>query len=100
MTAALSVTERDGAVRFTAHVKPRSSRSRIEGVREDGALIIALHSPPVDGAANKELIRLVAATLGVKKAAVSIASGHHGRRKIVEVTGVTTDAIREVAGAR
>lgn len=96
----IDVRERDGAVRFGVHVKPRSSRSRIEGVREDGALIVALHAPPVEGAANKELVALLASALGVKKAAVTIASGHNGRRKVIEVAGVTQDEVREVAGAR
>jgi uncharacterized protein (TIGR00251 family) len=84
----LAVTERSGSIRFSVHVKPRSSRSRVEGVREDGALIVALKAPPVDGAANAELIKLLARSLGVKKKAVSITSGESGRRKVIDVAGL------------
>jgi uncharacterized protein (TIGR00251 family) len=88
--SALAVTERNGSIRFSVHVKPRSSRSRVEGVREDGALIVALKAPPVDGAANAELIKVLASSLGVKKKAVSIASGQNGRRKVIDVAGLST----------
>ncbi len=90
----LRVTERQGSVRFSVHVKPRSSRTRVEGVREDGSLIVALKAPPVDGAANAELIKLLSRGLGVKKAAMSIASGHNARRKLIDVVGLVPDEVR------
>jgi uncharacterized protein (TIGR00251 family) len=39
------------------------------------ALKVRLHSPPVDGAANEELVTFLAKTLGVSKRAVRIVSG-------------------------
>lgn len=90
---ALAVTQRDGSVRFTVWVKPRSSRSRVEGTREDGSLVVALEAPPVEGAANAGLIRLLAGALGVKKAAVRIAAGQNARRKVIEVEGVTREDV-------
>lgn len=88
----LEVNPRDGGVRFAVHVKPRSSRSRIEGVRE-GALVVALTSPPVEGAANAELQRLLARTLGVSRSAVTIAAGATGRRKLVDVAAMDQAAV-------
>ena len=85
----LRVTIKNARVRFEVHVKPRSSRSRVEGIHEDGSLIVALKAPPVDGKANTELVKLIARSLGVKKSAVQIASGHNGRRKIIDVDGVS-----------
>ena len=94
----LRVSIQNGSARFEVHVKPRSSRSRVEGVREDGALIVALKAPPVDGKANAELIKLISRSLGVKKSAVQIASGHNGRRKILDVVGVSpADVVALVA---
>jgi uncharacterized protein len=91
----LALTQQADAVRFSVHVKPRSSRSRVEGVRPDGALAIALKAPPVDGAANAELVEVLARALGVPKSAVRVVSGATGRRKLVEVAGVAAAAARE-----
>ena len=55
---------RDGAVRFEVHAKPRARRSRIAGIRL-GALTVQLAAPPVDGAANEELLGTLAEALGV-----------------------------------
>jgi hypothetical protein len=53
------------------------------------AIRIRIAAAPVDGAANDELIRFLAAQLGVGRGAVTIPSGASGRRKIVQVTGIT-----------
>jgi uncharacterized protein len=81
------LNERSGGVRLDVHVRPRSSRSAILGVR-DGALDVALTSPPADGAANSELIRLLAKTLSVRAADVSIVVGPSSRTKVIAVNGV------------
>jgi uncharacterized protein len=44
-----------------------------------------LKSPPVDGRANEELIRLVAAHFGCRRVQVSIRVGSTGRRKLVKL---------------
>ncbi len=85
--ASLKLNERSGGVRLDVHVRPRSSRSAILGVR-DGALDVALTSPPADGAANSELIRLLARALSVRAADVSIVVGPSSRSKVVAVNGI------------
>jgi uncharacterized protein (TIGR00251 family) len=80
-------------VRFSVHARPRSSRSAILGVRE-GALEVALTSPPADGAANTELIKLLARALEVRRGDVSIVVGASSRDKVIEVNGLSS------AGAR
>jgi uncharacterized protein YggU (UPF0235/DUF167 family) len=47
-----------------------------------------VHARPVDGAANRELVEVVAAALAVRPAAVSILSGTQGREKRLRVEGV------------
>ena len=94
----LTLTERGAAVRVAVVVKPRSSRSEIVGVH-DGALAVALKAPPVDGAANAELVKLLARALGVRKADVSIASGQSGRRKLVDISGIDAATFRERVAA-
>jgi hypothetical protein len=96
---ALPMTARAGAVRFAVHVRPRSSRSAILGVRE-GALDVALTAPPADGAANAELIKLVARALDVRRGHVSIVAGASSRSKLLEVSAMTPDEARaHLAGA-
>ena len=73
-------------------VIPRAGRSGIVGTHGD-ALLVRLHAAPVDGAANAELIEVLAEALGVPKRAVSIASGERSRQKRVRVEGVTRDFV-------
>jgi uncharacterized protein len=74
-------------VSLTVRVIPRSSRPGIAGTR-DGALLVRLTSPPVEGAANTELIEVLAKALGVPKRSVTIVSGHRSKLKRVDVSGI------------
>ncbi len=65
-------------------VKPNARTSSL-GQQADGTWLAHLKSPPVDGKANEELIALVAAHFGCRKAAVAIKSGATGRLKHVKV---------------
>lgn len=69
---------------------PRARRTAVAG-RHGDAIRIRLAAPPVDGAANTELVRFLAERLRVPRSAVAIRSGATGRRKTVSVTGVTTE---------
>ena len=80
--------ESGGAITFTVRVVPRASRSEIAG-EHDGHLRVRVTAPPVEGAANEELIRTLARALGVPTRAVEITGGHHSKTKQVHATGVT-----------
>jgi hypothetical protein len=69
-------------------VQPRAARTELAG-RHGDALKIRLASPPVDGAANDELLRFLAETLEVTARSVVLLSGQSSRRKVVAVQGVT-----------
>ena len=95
----LAITDRVGGVRIAVHVRPRSSRSAILGVRE-GSLDVALTSAPADGAANGELCRLLARALDVRQSGIVIAIGASSRNKVIDVAGVTAaDARARLGGA-
>lgn len=89
----LSVTEKDGAVTFRVRVTPRARKDAITGTH-DGALKVSLTAPPVEGAANAALVKLIAKALGIAKHNVEIARGDASRDKILRVRGVGVEAIR------
>jgi uncharacterized protein (TIGR00251 family) len=72
---------------ISVRVIPRSPRAGVDGVRA-GAWLIRLRTPPVDGAANAELIEVLAAALGVPKRAVAIVAGERSRAKRVRIDGL------------
>ncbi len=59
----IQLTEKDGDLTFNVRVVPRASKSEIVG-EHDGALKIRIASPPVDGAANAELIKKLLNLIG------------------------------------
>ena len=84
-------------VRIDVHVQPRASRTEIVGVH-DTRLKIRLVSPPVDGAANAELVAFIAERIGVPKANVRVVAGGSSRRKVVEVEASSEQIVREKLG--
>lgn len=76
----------DGAA-FGVKVAPRASREEVRSV-EAGALKVMLTAPPVEGAANKALVKLLAKQLGVAKGRVKVIAGEKSRAKRVLVQGL------------
>ncbi|MCU0518158.1 MAG: DUF167 domain-containing protein [Oscillatoria sp. Prado101] len=65
-------------------VKPNSKQQTI--IEEpDGSLTVQLKSPPVDGKANEELIKLLAVKFDVPKSQIRIKSGLSSKNKLVEI---------------
>ena len=89
----LRIREQDGAVTFEVRVAPRASRNRIVGVQE-GSRKVALTAPPVDGAANEALRKLLAKALGVSKSSVEIVRGDRARIKVLRVHGMSARDVR------
>ncbi|MBN4065002.1 DUF167 domain-containing protein [Dehalococcoides mccartyi] len=79
--------------RITVRLQPRASRDEVVGFNEQGVLRVRVKAPPVDGAANLALVQLLAKTLGVPKANVSLITGATSRNKIVEISGLTNDEV-------
>ena len=77
--------------RIVVHVVPRAKTTEVAG-RHGDAVRIRLAAPPVDGAANAELVRFLADRLDIPPDAVRIVHGAAGRRKTVALDGVSADA--------
>lgn len=80
--------ERDGALVFVVRVVPRAARSSITG-EHDGALRVRIAAPPVDGAANEELVRVLARALDLPIRDVEITGGHTSKVKQVRARGAS-----------
>lgn len=91
MKPAIVQDTKDGAI-LTVHVQPKASTTGCVGIHGD-ALKIRVAAPPVDGAANDELIRFLARQLSIPSTSVRIQSGASGRHKRVFVKGVTAELI-------
>jgi uncharacterized protein (TIGR00251 family) len=78
---------------ITVRAIPRSGRPGFAGTR-DGAVLVRLNAAPVDGAANAELIELIARALGVPKRNVAIKTGLKSRSKTVHVSDVSEEEVR------
>jgi uncharacterized protein (TIGR00251 family) len=81
-----------GGAILTVHVQPKASTTECVGIYGD-ALKIRVAAPPVDSAANDELILLLARQLSIPTASVQIHSGAGGRHKRVFVKGITAELV-------
>jgi uncharacterized protein (TIGR00251 family) len=75
-------------------VIPRAGNTGLAGTR-NGALLVRLAAPPVEGAANRALIAFLANLLDIPKRSIAIVAGTSSRQKRVKITGVTAAAVRE-----
>ena len=73
-------------------IHPNSSKESIEGIRDDH-LIIRLCAPPVEGKANKALIKLISKRLRIAKSKISIEQGEKGRVKVLSLEGISPDEV-------
>ena len=85
----------DGRLLIYLHVQPKGSKSRIVGLH-DQRLKIAVSSPPVDGKANKEVLRFLASVFGVHKKDVVLKAGLQSRKKTVLISSISATAIRNI----
>jgi uncharacterized protein len=91
----LNVTESDGTLVLNVRVIPRSSKSELCG-EIDGALKVRIASPPVDGAANDELVRFLAKKFGVSRSDVAVVSGMRSRNKRIKIANLSQSKFDEV----
>lgn len=81
----------EGGVELSVHVRPRAARSEVLGVRErpgapgGAALEVRVAAPPVEGAANDELLTTLSRVLGVPRRDVQLVHGSSGRTKTVRI---------------
>jgi uncharacterized protein len=78
---------------LSLRVQPRASRDEIVGW-QDAILRLRVSAPPVAGAANTAVVRLLAKALGIAPSAISVVKGLQGRTKIIEIAGLSPAEIQ------
>ncbi len=87
----------DDGCRLHLYARPRASRTEIAGLY-GGRVKLKVAAPPVDGAANGEIIDFLSDRLGVRKTDVEFISGHNGKRKTLQLHGVRPEEAIEKLG--
>lgn len=101
----LEMTQKDQSLPFlTSHVEgvvvrvkvvPRSSKNAIAGVRGD-SLVIKITAPPVEGQANKALLKFLGKKLGIPPSSIAILSGSSSREKTLLLKGLDQEVVRSI----
>lgn len=71
-------------MRIYVKVSPRSSRNEVVKISE-GEYRVRLTAPPVDGAANAMLIKVLAEHFGVPKSSLTIVGGKTAKTKMIDI---------------
>jgi uncharacterized protein YggU (UPF0235/DUF167 family) len=79
-------------LRVTLRVRPGAGRTKVGG-EHDGALVVRVAAPAVDGRATEAALAAVAAAFGVRRSAVTLVTGVTSRTKVVDVAGGETGVL-------
>ena len=91
------INENDRGVSFAVRVHPRAKKNGITG-EIGAALKLSLTTPPVEGRANEACTEFFAKLLKVPRSSVTIASGQSSRNKVIRISGVTGQYVRDKLG--
>jgi uncharacterized protein (TIGR00251 family) len=75
------------STRVRLRVSPGAGRAQIVG-RHGDAWKVRVMAAPEQGRANEAVLRLLADALAIPRDTLELVSGHSGRDKIVELTGL------------
>ncbi|XP_003728665.2 UPF0235 protein C15orf40 homolog [Strongylocentrotus purpuratus] len=83
--------KKDGSISISIQAKPGAKHNGITGIEEEG-VGVQISAPPVEGAANTELVKYLASVLGLRKSDVSLERGSKSRAKTIGVASGTLSA--------
>ncbi len=76
-------------MKVAVHITPNASKNQVVSINEKGEYKIKVQAPPVDGAANKCLVKYLAGLIGVPKSGIHIIRGETSRHKLLEIESDT-----------
>lgn len=71
-------------MKIKIYIQPNSKKSGYAGLY-DGLPKLKITAPPVDGAANSEIIKIFSKILNIPKSDIIISSGQASRLKILDI---------------
>lgn len=92
------VREVDGGVEIAVRVQPRAAASEVAGPYGERAVRIRVAAPPVDGAANEELVSFLAGLFERPRRGIELVRGHGSRDKQLRIQGVSLGEARRRLG--
>ncbi|ADG88135.1 hypothetical protein TBS_03990 [Thermobispora bispora] len=87
-------------MRVSIRVRPGASREYVGGTYGDGAIVVRVCAPAVDGRATEAALKAVASAFGVRRGDVRLVSGATARDKVVEIAGDEEELARRAARLR
>lgn len=79
---------KDNSFFISLLIQPNSKKTEIQGLH-DNKLKVRIHSPPVDGKANEEVIRFFSKLLKIKKNQIDIVKGHTDKTKLLQISDIS-----------
>jgi uncharacterized protein len=92
-----AVSAHPDGVRISLQVQPKASRTEIVGDAGD-FVKLRVAAPPVDGAANEEIVRWLSKMLKMPKTNIEIIHGDRSRKKVVLIAGIGTEEVLTALG--
>ena len=86
------ITENDQGTVIQVRVIPRSSVERVDGLLGE-ALKIRLQAPPVEGKANKALLKFLSKATGISASRIDLLGGETHRNKRVLFAGTRRNEV-------
>ena len=93
----IAYSEESDSLIFNIRVVPRASKSGVVG-EFDGGLKVRIAAPPVDGAANEEVVKFLAREFGRPRVDVSVIAGQTSKTKRIRIAGGSVKRLLELAG--
>ena len=77
---------------LSVRIQPRASVDEI-GEPHGNELRVKVKAPPVDGAANEAVLRILAEKLDCPRGQVELARGHTSRHKVIRLRGLSVEKV-------
>jgi len=88
----MSIPGNEARVALLVH--PNAARNEVSGFSE-GVLRVKIAAPPTRGRANKELTAFLSQLLSVGKSSIKIIRGHTSRNKLITISGLSQEEVRQ-----
>jgi uncharacterized protein (TIGR00251 family) len=80
---------------ISIRVTPRMAKNEVHSILDDGTIKIRLTAPPIEGKANKELVRFLSEILEIPASSVEIIAGMTGHDKLVSIIGLDSEKVQQ-----